>query len=54
MDAWRAMMRASLDERTGLLMWLMPPVHDCVRAHPYFQEFVREAGLPPAVAVVHE
>jgi serine/threonine protein kinase/Tfp pilus assembly protein PilF len=54
MDAWRAAMRASLDERTGLLMWLMPPVHDCVRAHPYFQEFVREARLPPAVAVVHE
>jgi TolB-like protein/Tfp pilus assembly protein PilF len=54
MDAWRAAMRASLEERTGLLMWLMPPVHDCVRAHPYFQEFVREAGLPPAVAVVHQ
>lgn len=54
MEAWREMMRASLEERTGLLMWLTPPVHDCVRAHPYFQEFVREAGLPAAAAVIHQ
>jgi serine/threonine protein kinase len=53
MEAWRGMMRASFEERTGLLMWLMPPVHDSVRAHPYFQDFVREAGLPPEVAVIH-
>jgi hypothetical protein len=53
METWRAMMRASLEERTGLLMWLNPPIHDSVRAHPYFQELVREVGLPPAVAVVH-
>jgi hypothetical protein len=35
-------------------MWLYPPVHDCVRSHPYFQELVRVAGLHPAVAVVHD
>jgi TolB-like protein/Tfp pilus assembly protein PilF len=54
MEGWRSMMRASMEERNGLLMWMTPPVHDCVRAHPYFQEFIREAGLPPAAAVLHE
>jgi tetratricopeptide (TPR) repeat protein len=53
MEAWRSMMQASLEERTGMLMWLMAPLHDGFRAHPYFQEFVRRAGLPAAVAVVH-
>lgn len=53
MEAWRSAMRGCLKERTGLLMWLMAPLMDDVRPHPYFQEFVRDAGLPPAVAVVH-
>jgi TolB-like protein/Tfp pilus assembly protein PilF len=53
MEAWRSMMQASLEERTGMLMWLMAPLHDGFRAHPHFQDFVRQAGLPPAVAVVH-
>jgi serine/threonine protein kinase/Tfp pilus assembly protein PilF len=54
MEAWRGAMQSSLEERTGLLMFLTPPIHDCVRAHPYFQEFVRDAGLQPAAAIVHE
>jgi len=54
MEAWRDAMKASLEERTGLLMFLTPPVHDCVRGHAYFQQFVRDAGLPPAAAIVHE
>jgi serine/threonine protein kinase/Tfp pilus assembly protein PilF len=54
MEGWRRAMQACVEERSGLLMWLYPPVHDCVRAHPYFQELVRVAGLHPAVAVVHE
>ena len=53
MEAWRGAMHSSLEERTGLLMWLTPPIHDCVRAHPYFQQFLHDAGLPPAAGVVH-
>ncbi len=54
MEGWRKAMQGCLEERTGLMMWLYPPVHDCVRAHPYFQDLVRVAGLHPAVAVVQE
>jgi serine/threonine-protein kinase len=54
MEGWRKAMYESLEERTGLIMWLYPPLHDCVRAHPYFQELVRVAGLHPSVARVHE
>ena len=52
MEEWRKAINESVDERNGLMMWLHGPLHDCVRAHPYFQELVRVAGLHPAVAVV--
>ncbi len=53
MEEWRKAINESLEERTGLIMWFHGPLHDCVRAHPHFQEMVRVAGLHPAVAVVH-
>ena len=52
MEEWRKAMNETIEERNGLVMWHYGPIHDCVRAHPYFREFVRVAGLHPAVAVV--
>jgi TolB-like protein/predicted Ser/Thr protein kinase len=43
---WRETMRAALDERTSLLVWLDTPWNDSMRDDPYFAELRREVGLP--------
>jgi len=46
-DEWRRQMHASLEERCGLLALLRAPWHDDVKSDPYFEELIRQVGLPP-------
>jgi tetratricopeptide (TPR) repeat protein len=48
-ERWRELMKASLDERTSLLVWLATPWNDGVRDDPYFAELHRLVGLPEPV-----
>jgi len=46
MESWRKTMHACLEERSGLLALLYAPYYDSVRSDPFFQELVRNVGLP--------
>lgn len=45
-DNWARMMRASLEERSGLLVYLKSAAWDRMRSHAYYDELVRQVGLP--------
>ncbi|MBI4486755.1 MAG: tetratricopeptide repeat protein, partial [Acidobacteria bacterium] len=46
-DNWARTMRASLEERSGLLVFIKCAAWcDPMRSHPYFEELLRHIGLP--------
>lgn len=45
-DNWQRTMRACLEERSGVLVYLKSAAWDPMRSHPYFDELVRRIGLP--------
>lgn len=48
-ENWRKCMQASLEERSGTLMYLeCAALFDSMRSQPFYSELVRKVGLPAA------
>lgn len=46
-QTWRKLMQESIEERSGLLVYLKSaPWNDRMRSDPFFEDFVRQVGLP--------
>ncbi len=50
-ENWARTMRASLEERSGTLVFLKSAIWDNMRSHPFYAEIVRRVGLPPDASI---